>query len=115
MKSLRDNIYDILEAHSPTVARQWRHDYRSPTAFANAVQEFQGLISYFFSAFSRLPGDYTRELSCITGNAHSAELWFQDFRAVIAPSFVSNSRFIFASQKGISENISELGVLLGTT
>lgn len=113
MSALRDNIYEVLEAHDPMIARQWRQTYQSPISMATPALELRGLVDYFFHIFSSMQGDFNRELNCITGNAHCVEHWVADFKTVIAPSFVRNARYIFAPKRDIADNISELGNLLG--
>lgn len=113
MRELKDNIYEILNQLDPSVARMWRQSYLAPVPFATPAQEMQGAIHYFFQAFSSLPGDFTHELNCLTGNALNTENWLHDFRMVIAPSFIRQSRFIFAPKRDIAESVSDLGNLLG--
>lgn len=113
MKAYRDNIYEVLESHNQLIARQWRQSYQPLVPFATAAQEFRGLVDYFFAAFSSVPGNFTRELNCITGNSHNWNHWLSDFISVIAPSFINNARYIFAPKRGLADNVSELGSLLG--
>lgn len=113
MRTLRDNIYDLLLTHSPTVARQWRQSYVPVAAYASAQQEFKGIADYFFQAFSRMPGDQTHALNCIVGNSGNVQGWLQDFRAVLASAFVMNARYIFAPCQSLEENLTEFGDLLG--
>ena len=113
MRELKDNIYEILTSINPTVARQWRQDYQPVVAFPSAAQEMQSAVNYFFNAFSRLPGNFTHELNCITGNAHCVNNWLIDFRNVVGPSFVRSAPFIFAPRQNIADTVSELGSLLG--
>lgn len=113
MKALRDNIYEAIAAHNETTARQWRKSYVAPAACARAPQEFAALADYFFNAFSKLPGDYTRELSCIVGNSKSVDAWMDDFRSVVAPSFIVQARYIFAPTSDLTDTIGEFGQLLG--
>ena len=113
MRTLRDNIYDLLSALSPTVARQWRQSYVPVAAYASAQQEFKGIADYFFQAFSKMPGDQTRALNCIVGNSVNMQSWMQDFCNVIAPRFVENARYVFAPGMSLEENLTEFGDLLG--
>lgn len=113
MRALKDNIYEILSQLDPAVARAWRQNYVPPAPYASPAQEMQGAVLYFFQAFSSLQGDYTHELNCITGNANNMQNWLADFANVIAPSFIHQSRFIFAPKRDIAENVSELGSLIG--
>jgi hypothetical protein len=113
MRTLRDNIYDLLSAHSTKVARQWRQSYVPVAAYASAQQEFKGIADYFFQAFSRMPPDQTHVLNCIVGNSGNVDAWMQDFRTVIAPRFVENAKFVFAPCQSLEENLTEFGALLG--
>lgn len=112
MKTLRDNIYDVLSEHCKVTARQWRQSYVPIVAFASPEQELKGLVSYFFQAFSSLQGDFTHELNCVVGNSCNKELWLQDFRSVLAPSFVQNARHIFSPPPKLNENVHWLAQLL---
>ena len=113
MNYLRDNIYDVLTEHSPIVARQWRQNYASPSPTSLAHQEFAAVADYFFNQFTRLQGDHTRVLNCIVGNSRSVDAWMEDFRNVVAPSFVLNARFIFAPVSDLSDTYGEFGRLIG--
>lgn len=113
MKSFRDNIYEALKEHCPHVARQWRQAYVSPVAFGTERQELDGVIDYFFNAFSGLQGNFTHELNCIVGNSLHKDRWLTDFNRVIAPSFVRNASRIFAPIRDLDQNVTEFGRLLG--
>jgi hypothetical protein len=112
MKTLRDNIYDVLSEHCKVTARRWRQNYVPCAAFASPEQELQGVVSYFFQAFSLLQGNFTHELSCIVCNSHDKDLWLEDFRRVLAPAFVQNARHIFSPAPKLDDNVNWLSQLL---
>lgn len=113
MKSFRDNIYDILAHHNPSVARLWRQSYVAPQAYASLGVEFKAVADYFFNAFSIIPGDQTRYLNAIVGNSANIQHWLMDFRDAVAPAFVANAHFVFDPQQQ-STAPTDFGLLLGT-
>lgn len=108
-------INEELKKRDPKMAVKFQRDYREFCRTRSSTTNFGDLDSvksYFFALFSNKPDAFHRELRCVTGNNHCAT-WLEDFRNVVADTYIRHYDSLAVSSKGSSDLItSELGELI---